>query len=482
MRTTFVTLICGFIGLGGVTAAVAQEVIDLGAGRALFVDDHLIGAMEGATLKLHEPQPAGMALLFDNAWEGRYSGYVTVFHDEDRYRMYYRGLPTAGKDGSDSEVTCYAESDDGIHWTKPVLGLHVVDGFRENNVVLAGMAPYSHNFAPFRDSRPGVPEDARYKAIAGTSNTGLVAFASADGLNWRKLRDEPIITEGAFDSQNVAFWSEHEQRYVCYFRTWSEGGYAGIRTVSRSTSTDFLEWSAPEAMDFGGTPMEHLYTNQTTPYYRAPNMYVAIAARFMPGRRVATVEEAAQFGGEAGYSGDCSDAVLITSRGGNRYTRTFMEGFIRPGIGLENWTSRTNYPAWGIVPTGDEAMSLYVQHQYGQPAHGLQRYTLRPDGFVSVNAPYAGGELVTKPFTFSGTTLLLNYATSAAGYVKVEIQDAAGTPIAGHALADATEIIGNFVERPAAWASTSDVGALADSPIRLRFVMKDADLYSLRFE
>src|SRR5205085_287340 len=131
---------------------------------------------------------------------------------------------------------------------------------------------------------------------------------------------------------------------------------------------------------------------QTTPYFRAPQIYVAIAARFMPGRRVISQEEADKLGVSKGYSGDCSDAVLMTSRGGGSYDRTFMEGFVRPGIGLENWVSRTNYPARGIVQTGSNEMSLYVQHNYGQPTHHLVRYAMRLDGLASLHAGYTGGE------------------------------------------------------------------------------------------
>ncbi len=88
--------------------------------------------------------------------------------------------------------------------------------------MLAGMAPYSHNFAPFADTRPGIPAAERYKALAGTVESGLAAFVSPDGLRWRKLREEPVMRDGAFDSQNVAFWSSHEKCYVCFFRTWTE--------------------------------------------------------------------------------------------------------------------------------------------------------------------------------------------------------------------------------------------------------------------
>ena len=219
-------------------------------------------------------------LCFDEPWEGAFCGYVTVLADGEKYRMYYRGLPAAGKDGSEAEVTCYAESPDGIHWEKPALGLFEVRGTRKNNVILHGSAPASHNFSPFLDTRPGVPASERFKALAGTQESGLLAFVSADGVRWRRIEDKPVFTKGAFDSQNVAFWSEAEGRYVCYFRTWSAGDYAGFRTVSRTTSPDFRGWSDPVAMDFGKTPAEHLYTNQTHPYFRAPHIYIAIPMRF----------------------------------------------------------------------------------------------------------------------------------------------------------------------------------------------------------
>lgn len=462
--------------------AVAQDApVAIDSRREIFVDNALIGTMNGASLRLQTPQPAGVALAFDNPWEGRYCGYVTVFKDGDVCRMYYRGLPTSGKDGSAAEVTCYAESRDGINWEKPELGLFEINGDDDTNVVLANLAPFSHNFSPFKDARPDVPADARYKAVAGTSEAGLFAFASADGLRWRKLFETPIITKGAFDSQNLAFWSESENCYVCYLRSWTEGDFGGVRSVSRCTSPDFQTWTEPVEMDFAGTPRENLYTNQTLPYFRAPHLYIALAARFMPGRRVASVEDAAKFGVEAGYSGDCSDVVLITSRGGNKYDRTFMEGFLRPGIGFEDWTSRTNYSAWGIIPTGEEEISFYIQKGYGQPTQHLARYTLRPDGFAAVSAPYAGGEMITKPLTFTGVGLFINYATSAAGDIRVEIQDPAGAPIPGYTLDDADTIIGNLLDRPVTWKGAADLSTLAGKPVRLRFVMKDADLFALQF-
>lgn len=461
--------------------AETSQVISIDSRLELFVNSFLIDQMKSTELRLHEPQIGESVLKFDKPWEGLHCGYVTVVQDGDLYRLYYRGLPVSGKDGSNDEVTCYTESHDGIEWTRPNLGLFEVKGTRENNVILAGMAPYSHNFSPFLDTRPDVSTEEKYKALAGTSETGLHVFVSPDGIRWKKWLEDPVIRKGAFDSQNVGFWSESEQCYVCYFRTWSEGGYKGIRTVSRSTSTDFLNWSDPESMSFGGTPLEHLYTNQTLPYFRAPHLYIALAARFMPGRRVITAEQMAALGGAKEYSGDISDTVFMTSRGGNVYDRTFMEGFIRPGIGPENWTSRTNYPARGIVPAGRDKIAFYIQRRYGQADHFLQRLVLRTDGFVSVHAPYAGGEMLTKVLKFGGKSLVLNESTSAAGSIRVEIQDETGSPIPGFGLEECHEIIGDEIARVVTWNNGSDVSSLAGKPVRLRFLMKDADLYSMRF-
>jgi hypothetical protein len=468
-----------------VSTVRAAEPVDLSR-LELFVDHHLIERLEGAELRLQQPRPAGAALAFDRAWEGAFCGYVTVFHDpaNKMFRMYYRGLPEAGRDGSPTETTCYAESRDGIHWSKPELDIYEVADNRANNVVLKDQTPASHNFSPFVDTRPSVPADERYKALGGTSESGLIAFVSGDGLHWRRLQTEPVFRDEGwvFDSQNVPFWSPAEAKYVLYYRRSPEG----VRSVARATSEDFVHWSAPAQMTFGDVPAEHLYTNQTHPYFRAPHIYVGIAARFMPGRKVLTEEQARAIHVDPRYFGDISDAVLLTTRGGDRFDRTFMEAFVRPGIGWENWTSRTNYPALGVVQTAPAEMSFYVQRNYGQPTARLDRYALRLDGFASAHAGYGGGELVTRPVVWPKATdgksreLFLNYSTSAAGGVRVEIQGADGTVVPGYALDDCQELIGDEIERVVTWKGGSDLAALAERPVRLRFVLKDADIYSLQ--
>jgi hypothetical protein len=264
-----------------------------------------------------------------------------------------------------------------------------------------------------------------------------------------------------------------------------------IRRIVRSESTDFLKWSAPVLLEYRNpemeAPIEHLYTNQTHPYFRAPHLYVSIAARFMPGRRVLTDEQAAAIKVNPGYFKDTSDAIFMTTRPAEGaehvgfYDRTFLEGFIRGGIGAQNWVSRTNYPALNVVPTGASEMSVFVNQDYAQPTAHLRRYSMRLDGFASLRSGYAGGHAVTRPLVFSGRELSLNFSTSAAGGVKVGFEDAAGKAISGFSVEDCVTQIGNELDRKVTWKSGTDVSSLAGKPVRLRFSMKDADIFSFEF-
>ena len=252
-----------------------------------------------------------------------------------------------------------------------------------------------------------MPADERFKALAGTAKSSLVAFVSGDGIHWRKLRPEPVITysrEYAFDSQNVSFWSESEQRYVCYFRHFLD---RQLRSVCRTTSADFVAWSEPVPLkpNFSG---EHLYTTQTHPYFRAPHIYVALPTRFHPAR------------------GESTDILFMTARGDSRYDRTFRAAFIRPGLDPARWGNRSNYAALNVVPTGPAEMSIY--------ATPFRRFVLRTDGFASVHADADVAEMLTRPLRFSGRELTINYSTSAGGSLRVEIQDADGQPLPGFAL------------------------------------------------
>jgi hypothetical protein len=100
---------------------------------------------------------------------------------------------------------------------------------------------------------------------------------------------------------------------------------------------------------------------------------------------------------------------------------------------------------------------------------------------VSAAAGFGSGELVTEPLVFEGGELELNYSTSAAGAMKVEVQNEAGTALPGYGLNDHPEMFGDEIAGVARWSSGTGVGSLAGKTVRLRFWLKDADLYAFRF-
>lgn len=479
---------------GATVSLAATDAIDIGSQRELFLDDRLVASFDGTALVSGRPRDEGEVFRFDQPWEGNVSLHATVLQDGGRYLLYYRGwqvdLPTevGQKQEVVGVVTCVAESLDGIHWRRPSLGLHEFNGSRDNNIILvADDSRVTTNFMPFIDRRPGVPWEERFKAIGGQRHQGAYRLVSADGIHWRKLPLPPLFKGYALDSPNVVFWFEAEQQYVMYLRTWSKGGtpdqpeLEGIRTISRATSADFVHWTEPVPMSFGDTPLEHLYTNNTQPYFRAPQQLVALPARFLPERRVLPDEELAARQVHPSQHEGVSDVVLMSSRGGTTFDRTFMTAFLRPGRDRGNWSARNNYPARGVVRTGPDEMSIYVDSNYAQPDNHLRRHSLRLDGFSSLHADYASGQATTHPITFAGSRLVLNYATSAAGEVRVALLDADGSPLPGFAAEDCDPVIGDEIDRTVSWKGDADVSSLVGRPVRLRLHLQDADLYSIQF-
>jgi len=466
-----------------VAEAKAEPPREIGSRLELFVDDWLIDRLDGARQVLHRPEPREVAIVHDAPWEGNACLYHTVFQDGELYRMYYRGSHFEVGETSlrtTHAFACYAESRDGIHWTKPELGLVEFEGSSKNNIILTG--PAVHNFSPFKDTNPDCKPDERYKGLGGVGG-GLRAYKSPDAVHWSPMTDKPVITKGAFDSQNIAFWDPVRGQYREYHRAFRAG-----RDIMTGTSDDFLDWTGPEWLDYDPARLTQLYTNQIIPYPRAPHIFLGFPARYVAGRtplgplneRIARISKR--------FGTDYTDTGLMTSRDGGHF-HVWPEAFIRPGIQTgRRWVYGGKYTAWGIVqtrshlPDAPEVLSFYTSDEgYWEDHVTMRRYTLRIDGFVSIEAPLSGGELVTRPLVFSGSELVLNFSTSAAGSVRVEIQDESGQAIEGFTLADCPEIYGDAIERVISWKGGPDVTALAGKPVRLRFVLKDADVYAFRF-
>lgn len=446
------------------TPSFARAAEPIGSRLEPFVDGHLLDRLSGAAkLVVQKPQPKEVVLTADKPWEGNTSAYYTLFQDGDKFRAYYRGshFDEKAKKATHREVACYAESTDGIHFTKPELGLFEFDGSTANNIVWDG--PGGHCFTPFKDENPKCSPDARYKAVTAVKG-GLIPLKSADGLRWTPMSDKPVITKGAFDSQNLAFWDPQLGKYREYHRA-----FRVVRDIMTGTSDDFLTWTDPVWLEYPGVgATEHLYTNTIRNYPGAPHILIGFPTRFLP-------------------KTEQTEPTFMASRDGLRFQR-YTEAVIPESAPEDRRGNRSNYMAWGLVqlPGQSKEWSVYAKEAYYTgPASRIRRFTYRRDGLVALSTlsekSTAEGEAVTVPLTFTGKTLSLNYRTTSSGSIRVELQDADGKPLAPFT-AEKCSLSGDELAAKVGWAKNSDVSSLAGKPIRIRFVLKDAELFSMRFE
>jgi len=171
----------------------------------------------------------------------------------------------------------------------------------------------------------------------------------------------------------------------------------------------------------------------------------------------------------------------MTSRDGYNFKR-WDEAFVSAGPErLYNWCYGDGYAAYGLIETksgragGPNELSIYVPTNYWSVPREIERFVIRVDGFFSYGAPYSGGWLLTKPMIYSGSTLSLNFATSAFGGITATITDDAGGEYRSY------PIFGDSLDRKVAFEGL-DLGALSGKPVRLRFDMSDARVYSFKFE
>ena len=498
---------CGFLSVllsfGGGVGAADDEPVDIGSRRELMVDEALISSMSGSLeRRMHHPQAQEIVIVHDSPWEGSGCGYHSVFHDGEKYVMYYKAwhiMVDAGKLDTKNRFLCYAESADGITWTKPELGLFEFEGSKKNNIVVWDGGPWGEarpdgaHPAVFFDKNPDCPPDARYKAMLRSNKPkGLLVMKSADGIRWSMLHEKPVITDGAFDSQNLAFWDPLRGEYRAYWRIFSEG----IRDIRTATSKDLITWSPHRDLKFPGVEPEHLYVNQIMPYYRAPHLLIGFPTRYVErdgkapsmGQLPDPEHRKLRAAASPRYGYAMTEGLLMSSRDAVTFDR-WPEAFLRPGLERTGqWKYGDNYIAWQVVETKNKLpgaaneLSLYATEGYWTGEQDeLRRYTLRLDGFVSARAKLSGGGLITKPLTFSGKELSLNFSSSAVGGVTVAITNADGSAIPGFGLEDCPPLFGDSVDRVVQWKNGRDVSALAGKPVRLQFSLRDADLFSYQF-
>lgn len=219
--------------------------------RECFFDDYLIDTQKTtAEFRVHQPTQRDIALVHDAPWEGDGCDYHNILYDNGIYRMYYLGWHMISSDMKEHTTSgirvCYAESRDGLSWTKPSLGICEWEGSWDNNIILDKSTADFDNFMVFRDDNPTVPDSERYKGVAKIDGT-LRMFTSPDGVRFTK--GEIITDKGFFDSLNVVFWDGYAGIYRGYIRGFHNikdtDWNSGIRDIRYIWSADGKRWSDP---------------------------------------------------------------------------------------------------------------------------------------------------------------------------------------------------------------------------------------------
>jgi len=470
--------------------------IDVGSRKQLFIDERFIAASSGVELVMNTPQRDGRVLLTtDQPWEqGRVIGvYSSVLKEDNTVKIWYDFRQPVSSDPWRVLKVCYAESTDGLNFTKPKLGLYEVDGSKDNAVVLPGAIGGCSVWID-----PNAPPEQRYKNQAKVyPSAELHMHSSPDGIHWKKLATlNP--GPGGWDTQTVVFWDPEVKRYAMYTRRWvrNETKLANFRTVRRLESDDLLKWDnelvvmETDDVDLAthktGTPQPPVdfYGADVFPYSDAEDVYIMLAQAFWHWQPRSGVDGL----GPSGF-----DVRLAVSRNGKQFRRV---GQRKPFMAMGPDGRFDSRYVWAMphpVRMGDELWIYYVGSNRdhdgvidaaatGEHLTGIGRAVLRLDGFVSADADYRGGQITTPLIQFSGRRLELNVETSGGGAVLVELLDVENKPISGFAKSDAVAVNGNSVRMPVRWQKGSDVSSLAGRPLRLRFHVQDCKLYAFQFK
>jgi hypothetical protein len=466
--------------------------------------------LSGIELQMNPPlQSTEPVLRADKPWEAQgIGGYNTVIREgENHFRLWYAAQVLAGVPQEGAVRLCYAESDDGIVWHKPELGLVTFRGSRANNIVaplderqsMQGATVYVDERAPaearFRLWSKFLPHDDEIEAGA---QPGLWAMHSADGLRWTCDDDQPNPPGQMCDTQNVFFWDESIDQYVGYTRVREtqlrdEAAEMELgkryRAVGRITSPDFKTWSQPTLIVLEGDvldveaplppnsverPQMDFYTNAVYKHPEADDAYFMMPAVY--------------YHWEESDAPATMDVQLLTSRDGIVWERQgARRPFIRRGLDGSPNGGMVMAHVWPVV-TETETWIYYAgrgnRHNSadGDGSNtGLFRAVLRRDGFVSADAGLSGGEFVTPPLKFDGDELELNVDCGAGGWLLVELQDEEGRALEGYTLKTCETITANAIETPVAWRGPGSHIAVDRQAVRLRVVMRSAKLYSFRF-
>ena len=466
----------------------------LSSTRYLFLDPEILIECRGAEFRINAPQRRETVIIPDRPWEQlMITFWLTVRDEAGKLRMWY-----TCRDKENQPNVAYAESTDGVLWTKPNLGVYEYNGSKENNLV--GLQDLSGVF--FKD--PNMPAEERYIYVSTSRPSGKPAnrkmiyrFHSPDGLNWKR-DDVPLIRASA-DTQNVVWWDEGRREYVIYLRGWTPSP-PRRKVVRLSLSSlkkpsdlalsghgfrQYFDNEIPTVLqcDEQDPVRTDIYNMSAQPYAVDPSWYVAFptflrrspetAAPGYKGRHIGPAE--VQFAGS-------HDSI--------KWYRYDRSAYVSPPL-VDPDQRNMVFMGTGMVVRGNElwqyATEFHSRHgdvsaRYKRTDGFIVRYVQRIDGFVSLDTGIAMGTVRTKAVVVSGKRLLLNVDTGALGEIRVGLVDVNGNAFPGFGLDDCKPFTGNTTSGIVSWQMDKDLGALKGKQVWLVMESTRTKLFSFRFQ
>jgi len=491
----------------------------IGSSKQLFIDRRFVETSENIELTVNPPvKHPEPVLRSDRPWDAFRLIFFSIAEDKGIYKMWYQAYDNdqwarePSQDGKPGRPLgtprmCYATSKDGLTWDKPSLGLVDYQGSKDNNILLEGSSKLAYVFID-----PHGPAEQRYKMLSGIGTTRM--RTSPDGVHW--TLHPQVVWEPRWDTQKQAWWDARIGKYVVQTRVQIEEPnllpfpfvapipsdppvvapklYRPRRALGRVEMDDIMSpWPTDRvrtvmAADELDPPRSDIY--HPGGVYQYP--YAADAYFMFP----LTYQHFRHGEGHAQNDG-VNDCQFAASRDGIHWMRYDRKPFIPRGVpgapdhGMTHGTGYfvrkgsslyQYYGGWPWTHGGFRSLSPAERQDrknWGRQFVGVVEHRL--DGFVSADAPYTGGWLVTPPVVFQGRQLVLNIDVAAMGGARVEIQNAKGQPMPGFVMDDCDRILMNDVAYVVRWQGDTDVSSLAGQPIRLKFEMRSAKLYAFQF-
>ncbi len=482
--------------------------VTIGTTKQLFIDDHIIGSLGGATRAFHQAQKAGPYVSASTAWEKpRSLAYPTVLREgPDTWKMWYRAGTPAGE-----QAICYATSTDGVKWTKPALGLYPHNGGK-NNIVMLTVNP-NHVDVPnvFRE------DDGYYYMYATEADGRYLSFRSEDGIRgWAKCPNglhadhSRVRASGTYAPLSAhydisqAYYDRFRDDYILHFKVPRDQELLGTG-------------------DWQRTFHQHRYTGSlgnlaTTPFPRVEPRHEladagdeALEAGTMRAESYGMGMYPQEGGSVVGFS-------WLFSIDGHAHDGFWHYGHVSVQLVFTRdidgpWQRPTRTPViprsptsgdwdWGMVSTANMPIEVPRAETFGAPTDQVWLYVTganhkhnldppagarnhqfgiakwRMDGFASLRSDASEDVITTKALIFSGDRLTLNADASARGaQIQVEILGADGTRLKPKSDA----VTGNSLDHTVAWRGDHDLSGLAGTPVVLKLYSTDTDLYALEF-